>query len=111
MYYGNYRFHYRHKWLPRTLDESLPDMEEVDQEDRVTVRRQKASESGFTGTSILHRLHLLYNFNILEDFVFDAMHTILLRNIKRHLDFYKESGFLNDNVEKGLSNMPWTAGT
>jgi len=39
------------------------------------------------------------------------MHTILLRNIKRHLDFYKESGFLNDNVEKGLSNMPWTAGT
>ena len=46
-----------------------------------------------------------------EDFVFDAMHTILLRNIKRHLDYYKENGFLNDNVENGLGNIPWTAGT
>jgi len=46
----------------------------------------------------------------LKDFVFDAMHTILLVNIKRHLDFYKDCGFLNDSVENGLGNMPWTAG-
>jgi len=81
---SNYYFHYRHPWLPRTLDESLQGMEDVDQEDRVTQIRQKASDSGFTGMSNLHRLHALYDFNVLEDF---AMHIILLGNIKRHLDF------------------------
>ena len=85
-------------------------MIEVDQEDRVTLRRQRASEKGFTGVSVVHRLHALYDFNVLKDFVFDAMHTILLGNIKRHLDFYKENGYLNDTVENGLRKIPWTAG-
>ena len=76
-----------------------------------TLRCQKAIESGFKGLSILHRLHALYDFNVLEDFVFDAMHTILLGNIKKHLDFYKEKSYLNDNVESCLGKFPWTAGT
>ena len=75
------------------------------------MRQRSASEHGFTGPSILHRLHCLYKFNCLEDFVFDAMHTILLRNVKRHLDHYKEKGFLNDSrVTAHLSKIPWTAG-
>lgn len=84
-------------------------MEAADQEDRITKRCQKASESGFTGLSIMHRLHALYNFSVLETFVFDTMQTIL-GNIKRHLDFYKELGFINDDVDTRLSKMPWTAG-
>ena len=57
------------------------------------------------------RLHYLYKFDILQDFTFDAMHTILLGNIKRHLDHYKEKGFLNvPIVAARLSKIPWTAG-
>ena len=87
-------------------------MNKVDQEDRVSVRKRIASESGFTGCSILHRLHSLYKFDVLKDFVFDAMHTLLLGNVKRHLDHYKEKGYLNNPVvEARLAKMPWTAGT
>ena len=55
-----------------------------------------ASENGFTGLFVLHRLHYLYKFDILEGFVFNTMYTLLLGNIKRHLDHYKENGFLSE---------------
>lgn len=109
-YYGNYRYYARYQWPVRSLMESISEMKAVDDEDRVSVRSRKASSTGFTGLSILHRLHYLYSFNILKDTVFDAMHTILLRIAKRHLDFFKDNGFLNQDVEKRLSAMPWTAG-
>ena len=39
------------------------------------------------------------------------MHTLLLENVKRHLDHYKEKGYLNNpEVEVRLAKMPWTAG-
>ena len=86
-------------------------MERVDQEDRTSVRRRLASATGFTGMSELHRLHSLYNFDVLNDMVFDAMHTLLLGVVKHHLDYYKECGFLSDPVvEEKLMKMPWTAG-
>lgn len=85
-------------------------MERVDQEDRITVRQKRASQCGFTGLSILHRLYHLYKFNVLSDLVFDVMHTLLLVNIKRHLDYYLTEGYLNATVDHRLSAMPWTAG-
>lgn len=112
LYYGSYRYHYRNQWPQRTLNESIIDMDRVDQEDRSSVRRRMASETGFTGISELHRLHSLYKFDVLNDLVFDAMHTLLLNVVKRHLDYYKDQGYLSDPiVEKKLSIMPWTAGT
>ena len=111
LYYGNYRYHYRHCWARKSLTESLPQMSRIDEEERRSVRQRLASESGFTGLSVLHRLHYLYKFDILEDFVFDAMHTLLLGNIKRHLDHYKEHGFLSDPIVAArLSKIPWTTG-
>ena len=75
------------------------------------MRQRLASECGFTGLSVLHCLYNLYKFDILKDFVFDAMHTILLRIVKRYLDFYSDQGYLsNPLIEKRLQAMPWTAG-
>ena len=108
-YYGNYRYYAWYQWPVRSLMESISEMKAVDDEDRVSVRSRKASSTGFTGLSILHRWHYLYSFNILKDTVFDAMHTILLRIAKRHLDFFKDNGFFNQDVEKRLSAMPWAA--
>ena len=111
LYYGNYRYHFRNQWPQRTLSSSLDDMENAEEEERVSVRRQLASDAGFTGKSILHRLHVLYKFDIINDMVFDVMHTILLGNVKRHLDFYKDRGYLQAaDIEKRLNKMPWTAG-
>lgn len=83
-------------------------MNEVDDEDRVTVRQRLASQTGFTGLSILHRLHQLYHFNVLKDLTFDTMHTLVLRIINRHLQYYNDLGLLKNR--KRLQEFPWTAG-
>ena len=51
----------------------------------------------------------LYQFDILNDIVFDAMHILLLRVVKRHLDYFKK-GDIDQTVEDRLNAMPWTAG-
>ena len=38
LYYGNYRYHHRHRWPQRILGDSVIDMDRVDQEDRVSIR-------------------------------------------------------------------------
>ena len=80
-------------------------MNVVDQEDCVTVWQKTASAIGFTGLSILHRLHSLFQFEVIRVMVFYVMHTLLLVLVKRHLELYKEKGFLNDAVKKRLDAM------
>ena len=110
-YYNNFHFHYRHPWSQHALINSLEIMNRIDQEDRVTIRRKLASQFGFTGLSILHRLHCLYHFDVLKDLVFDSMHTLILRVVHRHLQYYMDEGFLKDSVlDQRLSAMPWIAG-
>ena len=58
-YYTNYRMYYRYHWKYRALSESIKSMEDVDGKDCCTLRQRLASETGFTGLSILHRLHHL----------------------------------------------------
>ena len=74
--------------------ESLPQISRIDKEESRSVSQRLASENGSTGLFVLHRLHYLYKFDILEGFVFNTMYTLLLGNIKCHLDYYKENGFL-----------------
>lgn len=111
-YYTNYRFHFRHRWHPRQLSESIGEMIRVDDEDRISVRQKLASQTGFTGLSILHRLHRLYKFDVLKDLVFDTMHTLVLRVLHCHLNYYVSKEYLQDpEVEKRLKLIPWTAGS
>lgn len=93
------------------MNESVEFMDAVEDEDRVTVRHRLASQCGFTGVSILHRLHHLYGFDVLKDMVFDAMHTLILRVVLKHLQVYQETGLLkNSLIEERLKHMPWIAG-
>ena len=87
-------------------------MKAIEDEDRVSVRSQLAKESGFTGLSILHRLHALYGFNVLTDTVFDAMHNISLNVVSQHLHYFLEKDMLvpKPKVEKRLDSVPWTPG-
>ena len=71
-----------------------------------------AKESGFTGLSALHRLNVLYGFNILTDMVYDAMHNVPINVIRMHLYRYVEENMLpKAEVEPRLDQFPWTAGT
>ena len=70
-------------------------MNRVEAEDRASARANLAKKNGFTGLSILHRLHYLYGFNVLRDLVFDAMHNIPLNVASNHLHYYLNEGILS----------------
>lgn len=114
-YYGDFRYHARYGWQARSLGDSIVRMKAIEEEDRVTVRAAIAKEAGFTGVSILHRLHQLYQFDVQRDLVYDAMHNVPMNVISQHLHHYQEKGFYSTAnkslVEKRLNAMPWTAGT
>ena len=55
-------------------------------------------------------MHYINLTSELNDLVFDAMHTLLLRVVKQHLDYFKEKGYIDQTVEDRLNAMPWTAG-
>ena len=86
-------------------------MTQVDEEDRISVHQRLPSQTGFTGLSILHCLHWLYKFDVLQDLIFDTMHTLVLRVLHSHLNYYIEKEYLRDpEVERKLKMMPWTVG-
>ncbi len=111
-YYGKYRSCIRYPWGLKSLQESLVQMKRVEAEDRVSVRANLAKETGFTGLSILHRLHDLYGFDVHRDLVFDAMHNIPLNVASNHLHYYLNEGILSPaEIEERLKIVPWTPGT
>ena len=86
-------------------------MQEVEEEERVSVKARKARESGYTGLSCLHRLHSLYGFDVCQDLVFDMMHNLLLNVVKHHLKCLLDLELVqHTDLEKQLNLMPWTPG-
>ena len=109
-YVGNNRYHASFSIAPRVLEDEIETMSRIENEDRPHVRSNLAKESGYTGLSILHRLHKLYHFNVITDTVFDTMHNIPLNFINKHIN-----RFLNDEgtasatktiLDKRLQAMP-----
>ena len=78
----------------RNLSKSLPEMKRIEEEERLSVHSAIAEEKGFTGLSILHRLHALYGFDILRDCVYDEMHDIPQNVVKHHLQNYLDTGIV-----------------
>ena len=77
-YYPGFREHFRYPWQKRSLEEEVPIMSEIEQEERQTYFQNRSREAGFNGLSLLHCLNPLYQFIILTDIVFDAMHLLPL---------------------------------
>ena len=69
----------------------------------------RSREAGFDGLSLLHRLNPLYQFNILTDIVFDAMHLLPLNVVKNHLLKLLASEAINEReLALKLKQMPWS---
>lgn len=90
-YYGKNRYHARFHWEERKLQEEIPQINNIDTEDRPTVRAQLSRNSGYTGLSILHRLYKLYKFDVFNDLVYDVMHNIPLNVVARQVKNFTES--------------------
>ena len=109
-YIANNRHRIRFPVQPRVLVDEVPRMSQIEEEDRPTVRSSLARQSGYTGLSILHRLHKLYGFNIILDTVFDMMHNIPLNVVSKHLNCYlNEETFDKSAFDERLKRMPWTS--
>lgn len=106
-YYGDYRYHTKYSFASKDLKETIDDMNDIEVEERASVRTSKAKSTGFTGTSILHRLFAAYVFNVLKDLVLDTMHSIHLNVASDHLRRYSEMGLISKQIiEERLEAMP-----
>ena len=112
-YIGDNRYHARFPVAPRVLEDEVQKMSKIEDEDRPTVRSNLAKESGYTGLSILHRLHKLYGFNVISDTVFDMMHNIPLNVVNKHINRFLNDGEVTSAtksmLDKRLAAMPWTS--
>eukprot|EP00731_Ephydatia_muelleri_P034483 Em0062g6a len=97
-YYVDYRYHARYPFATKDLGEIIDTMNYIEVEERPSIRKSKAKSTGFTGTSILHRLHAAYGFNILRDLVFDAMHNVPLNVVSHHLRRYLDMDLISKQV-------------
>ena len=107
----DYRYHARYPFATKDLGEIIDTMNYIEVEERPSIRKSKAKSTGFTGTSILHRLHAAYGFNIIRDLVFDAMHNVPLNVVSHHLRRYLDMDLISKQViEERLEAVPWTSG-
>ena len=99
-----------HYYYPgRSLEEEVPIMSEIEREERQTYFQNRGREAGFNGVSLLHRLNPLYQFNILTDIVFDAMHLLPLNVVKNHLIKLFASEAINEReFSHKLKQIPWS---
>ena len=110
-YYPGFRKDFQFRTGTRSINEELPLMAEIGQEERITVALERSKESGFLGVSQLHRLHKLYNFDVLRDLVFDAMHLVPLNLVKRRLDHLLSNSLVDcERLQEALTQMSWTTG-
>ena len=108
-YYPGFRQHFRHSWQKRVLEDELPIMNDIEQEERQTYFLRRSRDAGFNGLSLLHRLNPLYQFNILTDLVFDAMHLLPLNIVKNHFTKLLSGEVMDERgLAQQLKQMPWT---
>ena len=107
-YYGDYHQAARFPWPKRLVEQNI--LQQVGEEERISVASTRSQEVGFTGLSILFRLNRLYGFDVQRDCVIDVMHTVSLGIIKNHLAF-----ILNDEntdktaLQERLKKFPWNS--
>lgn len=111
-YYPNFRKQYRYPYQKRLLEEELPMMKALEEEERPTYFQRISKENGLLGLSVLHRLYPLYGFDVLRDSVFDAMHLLPLNVVKNNIErWISKDYFAKKDLDTNLAKMPWTTGT
>ncbi|XP_048586101.1 uncharacterized protein LOC125568272 [Nematostella vectensis] len=108
-YYGDNRFHARHPWEKRDVTAEESTFYDLDNENRVSVRKKLSSQEGFTGTPIFHQyLYPLYKFDCLYHMVYDIFHTLPLNICKNQLSRLLRLELLDAvYVDEQIAQFPW----
>ena len=112
-YYTNDRYHTRFPPESKDILTKIALLNEIEEEERVTVRENMSKECGYPGLSIVHRPWPLYGFRYDKDLVFDEMHTVQLNVVKEalhHLLSDEDNPVDWCEVGRRLQQLPWTAG-
>lgn len=110
-YYPVFRKQYRHPYHKRSLKEELPTMKTLEEEEKPTYFQRMSKESGLNGLPVLHRLYSLYEFGVLRDSVFGALHLLPLNVVKNNIKRWVSRDYLNKmDLNTNLPKMPWTVG-
>ena len=110
-YYPGFRLQGRFPNGEKSIANSLEVLQDIEEEERITVKQEKSKNTGYTGLSIFHRLYPLYHFQYDKDFVYDEMHGLPLNVVKRQIQCLLESGNEDLNwqvVDERLKSFPWT---
>jgi hypothetical protein len=113
-YYPGFRKQGRYPNVKKNILENLETLKDIEEEERSSVKADKAKESGYTGLCIFFRLYPLYEFKYDRDLVFDEMHVVSLNVVKHHIQTLLDdkNGDFSDidwqEVDKRLNNFPWT---
>ena len=109
-YYGDNRLHCRYPWDNRDIMLEQENLYNAEKETRKTVRKKQSSQTGFTGTSLLHKyLYPLYGFDILHHMVFDVFHTIPLNLCKNQVQRLCELELIDITyLDEQINTFPWT---
>ena len=110
-YYPGFRLQGRFPNGEKSIANSLEVLQDIEEEERMTVKQEKSKNTGYTGLSIFHRLYPLYHFQYDKDFVYDEMHGLPLNVVKRQIQCPLESGNEDLNwqvVDERLKSFPWT---
>ena len=89
------------------LEEEVVIMSEIEQEERQTYFQNRSRKAGFNSLSLLH-VCAMYQFNILTDTVFDAMHLLLLNVVNHFLKLLSRGAIDKRELASKLKQMPWT---
>lgn len=112
-YYPGFRQQTRFPARRKSVVSSFDELCEIEEEESITVKQTRAIESGYTGLSILHRLHPLYGFEYERHMVYDEPHGISLNAVKNHNALLKaddDEPVDWKEVDLQLRNVQWTHG-
>ena len=86
-------------------------MEETEFLPAISARLKKSSQTGYTGLSVLHRLHYLYKFDPITDIVRDVMHLIPMNCVKKSMTRLLEEDIIDTgSLQAGLNDFTFSKG-
>jgi len=87
-------------------------MEEIDSEPLISTKLRIAKNTGFTGLSLLCRLHRIYEFDVLKDKVRGVMHMVPMNCAKKIFSRLIEENIINTElVNERLASFPFSTST
>uniref|UniRef100_A0A7M5V1D4 Uncharacterized protein n=2 Tax=Clytia hemisphaerica TaxID=252671 RepID=A0A7M5V1D4_9CNID len=109
-YYTNNRQRYTEPWNKRNFVTEYDTMKDIEELPTPAEKSRRATETGYTGLSVLANLNFLYGFDVFHDLNRDVMHLVCL-NLTRKLfkRIFSDENFDLEAFGNDLENFPFTS--